>query len=583
MTLERRFFLFLLVPVAVIVAAFGFWGFFFARGYLLDQWKVSVHLQLERAAHEISMSLNQKLELISLIAKAEENPNRDITQAFLIQELLQQPGVRFVDMLKHDQEKQESNGARSEIDDLNQRALRGSYTMELCGDFGFCAPFMDSNSPDKTLRIIRNLETVDHEFGRKLMVRISFDSFLEPIKKMSLLESGSAWLVTSTGQFLAVTDKLHSGRKRIADNGDFLELTLLEDIRNKPFGQVFGPGHPPSVIAGFYKIPSVNWYIVLISQGRIMMEPIVQFRKYYSIAGLIALTIILTLIRFVTRPVVRSISEISGAALRISEGDYSQKLPETRKDEIGRLNHSFNDMVEGLKRRDLIEQTFGRYVDKKVAEQLMNRPEALKLGGEKGVVSIMMSDLRDFTVISEKLKPEIVITVLNSYFSRMIAVIEKHRGIIVDFYGDSILVFFNGVDSDVKKRAYDAVACALEMQREMDGFVKESASNGFPELSMGIGINTGEVIIGNIGAKTRAKYGIVGADVNLTDRIQATASPGKVVVSEATYELVQDRFTVIREFEVCLKGVEDQKRLFEIDSTCVKDECAWNSPMAMSS
>ena len=574
MTLERRFFLFLLVPVAVLVAAFGFWGFFFARGYLLDQWKVTVHLQLERAAHEISMSLNQKLELISLIAKAEDNPNRDITQTFLIQELLQQPGVRFVDLIKQKQKENESNGAKSEIDELNQGALRGSYTMELCGDFGFCAPFMDTNSPDRTLRIIRDLETVDPEFARKLMVRISFDSFLEPIKNISLLETGSAWLVTSTGQFLAATDKLYSDRKRIADNGDSIERALLEEIRNKPYGQVFGPGHPPSVIAGFYKIPSVNWYIVLISQGRIMMEPIVQFRKYYSIAGLIALTIILTLIRFVTRPVVHSISEISRAALKISEGDYSQKLSETGKDEISQLNHSFNDMVEGLKRRDLIEQTFGRYVDKNVAEQLMNRPEALKLGGEKGVVSILMSDLRDFTVISEKLNPETVITVLNSYFSRMIAVIEKHRGIIVDFYGDSILVFFNGVDTDIKERAYDAVFCALEMQREMEGFVSESVSNGFPALSMGIGINTGEVVIGNIGAKTRAKYGIVGADVNLTDRIQATASTGKVVVSEATYELVRDKFKVIREFEVCLKGVEDQKRLFEIDWTCMKDECA---------
>jgi class 3 adenylate cyclase len=229
-------------------------------------------------------------------------------------------------------------------------------------------------------------------------------------------------------------------------------------------------------------------------------------------------------------------------------------------------------MVEGLKQRDLIEQTFGRYVDKKVAQDLMNRPEALKLGGEKGVVSIMMSDLRDFTVISEKLNPEIVITLLNSYFSRMISIIERYRGIIVDFYGDSILVFFNGVDSNTKKRAYDALWCALEMQEEMEVFVKESVAKGFPELSMGIGVNTGEVVIGNIGAKARAKYGIVGADVNLTDRIQATASPGKVVISESTYELVKDRFVAIREFEVCLKGVMDEKRLYEIDYTSVKRE-----------
>jgi adenylate cyclase len=569
MSLERRFFLFLLVPVAVIVAAFGFWGFFFARAYLLDQWLVSIHLQLEKAAHEISMSLNEKLELINLIAKAEDAPDRNITQAFLIQELLQKPGVRFVDVVKEANAQNGKTAAGNELDELDRGTLSGSYTMELCGDFGFCAPVMDPNSPDKSLRIIRNLDTDNPESGRKLLVRISFDSFLDPIKKMTLMEGGSAWLVTSTGQFLAVTDKSYADRKKVGDNGNQLELTILHDIRNKPFGNVFGPGHPPDVVAGFYKIPSVNWYIVLISQGRIMLEPIIQFRFYYSLAGLLALTIILSLIRIVTRPVVHSISDISEAAAKVQEGDYSLKLTDTRSDEIGQLYRSFNQMVEGLKQRDLIEQTFGRYVDKKVAQDLMSRPEALRLGGEKGVVSIMMSDLRDFTVISEKSNPETVITVLNSYFSRMISVIEKHRGIIVDFYGDSILVFFNGVDSEIQQRAYDAVMCAVEMQHEMEGFVRNSVAGGFPELSMGIGINTGEVVIGNIGAKTRAKYGIVGADVNLTDRIQATASPGKVVMSETTYELVKERLASFRTFEVCLKGVADQKQLYEIDPALI--------------
>ncbi len=568
MSLERRFFIFLLVPVAIMVAAFGFWGFIFARGYLLDQWLISIHLQLEKAAHEISMALNEKLELVNLIARAEHTPDRDITQAFLIQELTEKPGVRFVDIIAPPSRATKERMPQTE--DSNGDKLSGTYTMEICGDFGFCAPVMDPNSPDKTLRIIRNLDPENPEGSRKLLVRISFDSFLEPIKKMNFVEGGSAWLVTSTGQFLAVTDKSYADRKKIADNGDPLETTILENIRKKPYGHVFGPGTPPKVVAGFYKIHSVNWYIVLISQGRIMLEPIIQFRFYYTVAGLIALTIILSLIRIVTRSVVTSISEISDAAVRVQEGDYSLKLPEYRRDEIGQLNRSFNQMVQGLKQRDLIEQTFGRYVDKKVAQDLMSSPEALKLGGEKAVVSIMMSDLRNFTVISEQLNPEIVITILNNYFSRMISVIERYRGIIVDFYGDSILVFFNGVDSNITERAYDALWCALEMQDEMEVFVKESVAKGFPELSMGIGINTGEVVIGNIGAKSRAKYGIVGADVNLTDRIQATASPGKVIISETTYELVKDRFAAIREFEVCLKGVMDEKKLYEIDYTSLK-------------
>jgi adenylate cyclase len=110
------------------------------------------------------------------------------------------------------------------------------------------------------------------------------------------------------------------------------------------------------------------------------------------------------------------------------------------------------------------------------------------------------------------------------------------------------------------------VKCSLEMQKEMQEFAKENPSSKMSVLQMGIGIHTGEVIVGNIGTESRAKYGIVGADVNLTDRIQSTASAGKVVISEKTYEMVADQLNVSLEFKACLKGVEDQKQLYEIES-----------------
>ncbi|MGC8605586.1 MAG: hypothetical protein ACP5VS_18130, partial [Desulfomonilaceae bacterium] len=127
MTLERRFFIFLLVPIAAILAAFGSWGFFFARSYLLDQWLISIHLQLEKAAHEISMSLNEKLELINLIAKAENTPSRNITQAFLIQALTEKPGVRFVDIIEATQS-DETRGTKSQLNGSNKDLSSGSYT-----------------------------------------------------------------------------------------------------------------------------------------------------------------------------------------------------------------------------------------------------------------------------------------------------------------------------------------------------------------------------------------------------------------------------------------------------------------------
>ncbi|MDQ7781921.1 MAG: adenylate/guanylate cyclase domain-containing protein [Desulfomonilaceae bacterium] len=569
-SLEKRFLVFLLLPVSFILLIVGVGGFFYARGYLLDQRVESTHVKLEKAAYQINLQLEEKLKLMGLIDKTYGVPNGHITQAFLIQQLVEKEGVRFVDIETIEPSKPEYG--RSISDPLDDgETVQGLYTMELCGDFSFCAPIMDPNALDRSLRIVQTIAPNDGKPQGRIVVRISLESFLEPIKQMKLWKGSTAALVTGTGQFLTATDRSFSGRKRLGDNGDSLEKDVLEQIKGKPFGTVFGKGHPPAVVIGFYKIPSMNWYIVLFSQGKVIMAPIVKFLSYYTIAGIIVIGAILMLIRMSTRSVGKSIAEITSAAARVRRGDYTVTLPEDQLDDIGLLYRSFNAMTAGLQERDLIEQTFGRYVDRSVAQELMKRPDALKLGGEIKKVTIMMSDIRDFTVMSEKLQPEEVIKILNRYFARMISVIERYKGIIVDFYGDSILVFFNGVETDVPMRAVDALHCALEMQQEMKSFVKENVELGLPELSMGIGIHTGEVIVGNIGTDTRAKYGIVGANVNLTDRIQYAASGGKVVISEETYNGICGKLSVASEFVVCLKGVEEDKKLYEIaavDEVC---------------
>jgi len=574
-SLERRFLLLLLVPVTLILTAVAVAGFTYARGYLLDQWVVATQLKLEKAAYQIDLVLQEKLELINLIARAESVPNGHLTQAFLIQQLVSREGIRFVDVERFLSGDYEAPGTERQGSESVPGVKEGLYVMEMCGDFGFCAPIMDPGAADRSLRIVRSLGDGSRSNPGRLVVRISFDSFLNPIRQMNLWEGSTVSLVTSTGQFLAATDKTFSTRKRVGDNGDELEKKVLSEIRAKDFGTVFGKGHPPDVVIGFYKIPSINWYILLFSKGRVILDPIVKFSMYNAIAGILAISVIVLLIRLTTRSVGRAISAISAAAAQVRTGDYSVRLANDRTDEIGQLSRSFNEMLEGLKERDLIQQTFGRYVDKAVADELMSKPEALRLGGETQTVTIMMSDLRDFTMVSERLGPEQVIKMVNRYFARMIAVIERYKGIIVDFYGDSILVFFNGVESDVPKRALDAVNCALEMQQEMQEFIKENVARGLPELTMGIGIHTGEVIVGNIGTESRAKYGIVGANVNLTDRIQYAASGGKVVISQETYDTICAKVNVASAFHVCLKGVEQDKKLYEIESVEPACEPTW--------
>jgi class 3 adenylate cyclase len=271
--------------------------------------------------------------------------------------------------------------------------------------------------------------------------------------------------------------------------------------------------------------------------------------------------LVLVLIRFSTGRVVRSVRRLSDAAGKIAGGEYPQIAISDSADEIGRLARSFNEMVAGLKERDFISRTFGRYVDHHVARRLLLRPEASRLGGVKREVAILMSDIRGFTPMAEVLSPESTIRVLNHYFAHMIRVVDRHEGIIVDFFGDSVLVFFDPFDAPIEPVVLQAVRCGLEMQQEMNAFAREMADEGLPVLEMGIGIHAGEVVVGNVGSETRAKYGIVGTAVNLTQRIQAEARGGQVLVSEPVVRHAKDCLTVERAFEAQLKGIREPVRL----------------------
>ena len=184
-------------------------------------------------------------------------------------------------------------------------------------------------------------------------------------------------------------------------------------------------------------------------------------------------------------------------------------------------------MVEGLKERDFVANTFGRYVDPEIAKKLMQLPEASRMGGEKREVAILMSDIRGFTPFSESISPDRIISFLNRYFTRLIDVVQRHQGIIVDFFGDGILVFFDPLDAPVEPVIRKSVSCALAMQRAMARFNREMKDEGFFEFRTGIGINAGEVVVGNIGSETRAKYGIVGSPVNITHRVSVQGGRGR--------------------------------------------------------
>jgi adenylate cyclase len=210
-----------------------------------------------------------------------------------------------------------------------------------------------------------------------------------------------------------------------------------------------------------------------------------------------------------------------------------------------------------------VRETFGRYVSNEVVASLLESPERLQLGGEKRQVTILMSDLRGFTSMAERLAPEQVVGIINRYLGTMVEVILHHQGTINEFIGDAILVIF-GAPVWHADHASRAVACAVAMQLAMDAVNAENRREGLPEVEMGIGLNTGEVVVGNIGSHKRTKYGIVGSPVNLTGRIESYTIGGQILVSETTQQAVGPVLSIARQMQIEAKGVDRPITLYDV-------------------
>lgn len=214
-------------------------------------------------------------------------------------------------------------------------------------------------------------------------------------------------------------------------------------------------------------------------------------------------------------------------------------------------------------RNQFIKKTFGRYMSDEVVEKLLESPDGLKLGGETMTVTIVMTDLRGFSAISERLPPEVVVSMLNSYLSVMTDIIFKYNGTINEIIGDAILILF-GAPSTRPDDADRAIACALEMQQAMDGVNQSNREHGQPTLEMGIGINTGKVIAGNIGSNQRVKYAVVGSNVNLAGRVESYSVGGQVLIAESTLKATSLNVKIGKEYSVPFKGLEKPVNIYDV-------------------
>ncbi len=540
-TLERRLIVLLVVPVTLFLLVLGVAGYRFTSGLLFKEWQDTAVLRLERAAHQMDMRLHGIMQSMEMFARAGQGPHGQEIQRWLLAQIKAQPGVSqvFLTWKKAPQTK----GRRT----MPKRSAEMSH-------IGY---FYPSDSKIVGLRG-ELLDRAGQPRGR-LELFVSYDYLMQDILQEGWLVAQMACLVNQEGYYLAHSSSAMQARHCLGETRDPLELAMLKAMKEKPYGTLMEKDR----VIGYYQLHAAPWAIMLHARGSQILAPIIRFRYYYLAGGVLCLIVILVLTRLAMEPVVMAIRGIAAKASLVAQADYGEPLPVASRDEIGQLTLSFNDMVTGLKERDFISNTFGRYVDREFARELLSRPEASRMGGEKREVVILFSDLRGFTPLAETLTPEATISLVNRHFSRMIEVIQAHRGIIVDFLGDAILAFFDPLDGPMEPVVRRAIGCALKMQAAM--VAENLAKPGAPPLHLGIGLHAGEVVVGNIGSESRAKYGIIGAAVNLTHRIQGQAKGGEVMVSEMVFHHSPETLAVSRTFETTLKGIAQPVTLYVVE------------------
>ena len=212
---------------------------------------------------------------------------------------------------------------------------------------------------------------------------------------------------------------------------------------------------------------------------------------------------------------------------------------------------------------EFLKKMFGRYISTEVMNSLIENPSTTELGGEKRIVTIMISDLRGFTSLSERLEPEQVVTLLNNYFEMMVDIIFQYNGTINEIIGDGLVVIF-GAPKSTPDQTQNAIACAIEMQNAMQEVNRQNRALELPELEMGIGLNETEVIVGNIGSSKRTKYGAIGSGMNQAARIESYTVGGQILVSESILKENGQVLRVDQQFEVFPKGSDLPLKIYDI-------------------
>jgi class 3 adenylate cyclase len=319
------------------------------------------------------------------------------------------------------------------------------------------------------------------------------------------------------------------------------EVTFIQENKKLASYQFIKP------ILYTFKKQTILLGVVILNYDKEAITGVV--RNAINVAIFVTLIIVIfttMMVYYVGLKFTRPILMVTQAANNVSKGNLDVDLKIKTNDEIGQLAQSFNGMVKGLRER--------KKMSKFVSGSTMNMIQKddttqLVLGGEYRTLTIFFSDIRGFTAMSETKKPEEVVEIINYYLDLQSRIIKKYNGDIDKFVGDEIMASFSGQEGTL-----NALRCALEIQESIIKSNKEREKLNLTVCQVGIGINKGEVIVGNMGSKQRMDFTSIGSVVNLAARICSVALPNEILIEQKTANELENEFAFIKKEAIKVKG-----------------------------
>ncbi len=303
-----------------------------------------------------------------------------------------------------------------------------------------------------------------------------------------------------------------------------------------------------------FKDTTVGYTVISFSDSFIQERVLQAVKEVALVAFLAAIGVSLISIplsSILLRPVFRLFKGTSEIAM----GNFDYRIEPMGKDEIGDLVLAFNHMASELKKKEFLKGALSRYVSSHIADEIMKAPEQIRLGGERRDVTILFADIRGFTALSRTMEPEDTVELLNRYFTVITEVVFRLEGTVDKFIGDGVMCVFGSPISS-PSHLEEGVKCAFAVKAAVAEVNRRRLGQGGAPLQIGIGLDAGSAIVGNMGSKARMEFTAVGDCVNMASRLTDLARGEGIVVSEAVYSMVAGHVEAERHESTEIKGLD---------------------------